>query len=234
MIRKGIGRVVSILACFVLLLSILGCERRRENQELFSREDDGQYVLTIVFDLSGSFAHLMADNGKGYEFALLVMDHYFRDRIGKDDKIIIAQISGTDRSLLWQGTPAELRREFPTAETFRQFLMTKADSRGSLVHDGITHALNYVLSEPSIASGNAKSAVFVLSDMVDNGPDTDQSKRKTADALMNYGKQGGVVGLYYVDQMLVPVWRRQLRDAGIRTFCVESEIVGNPTLPSFD
>ncbi|SRR5712691_5390485 len=224
------------LACLIGLPFLFGCEKRRERQEAILGEDDSRFVLAIVLDMSGSFAQLMAEEGKGYEFAMLVIDRYFRDRIGTRDKIVFAQISGADRKLLWEGTATALRQEFPSANAFRQFLMTKADPSRSLVYDGITQSVDYVLSDPGISSGKAKSALFVLSDMLDTGtgPNADESKQKAKDALASYGRHGGIVGLYYVDLNLVREWRQILQDAGIQHYSVQSEIVGKPNLPSFE
>lgn len=223
-------------ACVWLIVAALaaGCEKRREVQTTTLVPDDSEYICTIMLDLSGSFSNLMAEQGKAYEFAMQVIDRYFRDRIASNDKIIIAQISGTKRSLLWQGTPTELHRDFPTADDFRKYLLAKADPGGSLVHDGVTHAVQYVLSEPNVANGKAKSAVFILSDMLDNGPSTTESEQRAVTAIADYGRKGGVVGIYYVDQLRVPVWRDHLKQAGIRQFCIESEIVGRPRLPDFE
>lgn len=226
---------LSLLGFCCLLLSVVcGCAPRRQVEATPLRNDESEYVLAILLDLSGSFAHLMAEDGKAYDFALIVMDRYFRDRIGTNDKMIIAQVSGTDRALLWEGTPLDLRREFPSADAFRDFLLSKADPGGSLVHEGLARTVEYVTSDPQVASGKAKSAIFVLSDMLDNGPDGRESQERAARALAAYSQKGGVVGLYYVDQSLVAQWRQILRDAKIPDYCVECEIVGKPPLPSFE
>jgi hypothetical protein len=191
-------------------------------------------VLINLLDLSGSFEQLMADDGKPYEFALQVVDQYFRDQLGSNSKVIIAQISNTDRSLLWQGSPHELRQQFPTAAAFREFLRSKNDPSGSRVFESVAQTLDYVTSEPSVSRGKAKSAVFVLSDMLDTSTDSEKSKECALRALANYGQHGGTIGFYYVDQLLVPQWRQYATDAGIKRCCVEADIVGKPSLPCFD
>ncbi len=193
-----------------------------------------EYIVMIVVDLSGSFSHLMADEGKAYEFALKIYEKYFRDRIGNDkDELIVAQLSGTSRSLLWRGSPLELRHKFSTATEFKDFLLANADPRGSVIHDGMAHALEYLTSDPALACGHAKSAVFVLSDLLDNGADPEKSQRRVSNALSEYASKNGVVGLYYVDQDLVLPWRKALQTSGLRDYRVESIIDDNPDLPSF-
>lgn len=224
--------IQSVFLIIVLFISLSGCEKRREASRALVH-DDSKFVMTILVDLSGSFEQMMAEGGKAYQFTLAVLDKYFRDRIGSDDKLIIAQISMNDRALLWQGTPLQLRQEFPSPQAFTTFLRERADPNGSLVHDGIAHTLEYVNSEPNVATGKARAAVFVLSDMLDNGTKAD-AKDRALKALATFGKNGNVVGLYYVDQMLVAPWRQDLRQAGVKEFCVESEIVGKPQLPNLE
>lgn len=219
----------------LLLPLLFGCARRDESTKSWSR-GESEYVLTIVIDLSGSFETLMAEDGKAYDFTLAVIDRYFRERLGMPDKLIIAQISASERALLWEGAPMELRREFATADDFRAFLQKNADPRGSLVYDAIANSLEYVLMEPSVRDGRAKAAFLVLSDMLDSFGDRAEqtSMKRMANAMREFGNRGGLIGLYFVDQRLVQFWRQYLHDVGIREFQVESEIVGNPTLPNFE
>lgn len=220
------------LILILCLVCLFGCDKRKiVEDETFAPRDHTQ-VAMIVLDLSGSFQHLMAEEGKGYAFALNVIDSYFKAKNGSDDRLIIAQVSGNNRALLWEGKPMELRREFPSAAKFRAFLEKRGDPNASFVHEGVIHSLNYLLSEPAVASGQAKPAVFVLSDMVDSGgkPDTDQRMEA---ALAEFSKTSGVLGVYFCDQFLIADWRTRLQKAGIKGV-VESEIVGRPTLPNFE
>jgi hypothetical protein len=217
-----------------LIAFAAGCEKRRETVESTFGHNESDYVLTIVVDLSGSFINKMAEGGKAYDFTLRVVDRYFRDRIGTNDRIVLAQISGAERALLWEGTPVDLRHEFPNAAAFRSFLVEHATQSGSLVHAAMTSALQHAMTDTRVAKGQAKSALFVLSDMMDNGPVSEESERILMQELSDYGRCGGVVGLYYVDHPLVAVWKRRLQNAGIKDFCVESEIVAKPALPNFE
>jgi hypothetical protein len=210
-----------------------GCEPRHEEHVSPLVEQETEYALAILLDLSGSYADLMTKDGKAYRFSLRVADKYLR-RLDSSDRLIITQLSATEKALLWDGSPIALRRSFPTANAFRDFLLSKSDPAGSRVHDGIADTLDYLLASPSVASGKTRSAVFVLSDFVDTAPDSEKSKERLLKSLAAYGRAGGTVGFYWVDQSLVLDWRRHLNDAGIQHFVVESEIVADPPLPNIE
>ncbi len=228
------GTLVGVLLITPIWLT--GCGERIESADrsVTARQDESEFVLAVVLDLSGSFTHQMADQGKAYEFSLAVLDRYFRHRNGMNDRLILAQISGTQRSLLWEGSPLQLRQDFPSADAFRQFLLDKADPNGSLVNEGVANAVDYVARNPRIASGKAKSAVFVLSDMFDTSPDPAAAEQRLMQSLGDYSRAGGAVGLYYVDQSQVTNWQQKLHNAGFQDYCVECEIVGRPSLPGLD
>ena len=211
----------------LLVVLVAGCSPRMETTQRIIERDDGEYVVTMLFDLSGSFDGMMCEGGVAYEFALQAIQKYFRDRIGTNDKLVIAQISGIDRALLWEGTPHQLRKQFPSARAFAAFLRSKSHPAGSCVHKAIADSVEYILDKP-----HKRSAVLVISDMLDTGP---QDGRTTAlEVLGKFATRNGVVGLYYVDPKLVSGWKADLQSAGFNEFCVESAIVARPTLPSFE
>ena len=179
---------------------------------------------------------MMADDGKAWSFVCQVIGKYFQDRIGHNDKLILAQMSASDRSLLWSGTPLQLRQEFSSGSAFRDWLVSKSDPNGSRVHEGIVQSVEYTLANPSVASGKAKSAVFILSDLIDNSPGGESERERAVNVLAQVGKSGGVIGLYYVDPRLCSTWDRLLREAGIpeEKLHIEADIVGHPVLPTFD
>jgi hypothetical protein len=223
---------LAMVACLVLFL---GCQQRIKDETTFER-DDGEYVMTIVLDMSSSFSELMAEDGKGWAFVCQIIDKYFRERIGHHDKLILAQLSASDRALVWKGTPLELRNEFHSAAEFRAWIEKKADPTGSRLYGGIIQAVEYTLADPVIASGKGKSAVFVLSDMIDNRGSDSTARDRAVSALAKIGKAGGSVGLYYVDVERCALWEQLLRDAGVPAdnMVVEADIVGHPMLPNFE
>ena len=226
-------RFVTVGLMLAVLLSGCGKRRSTTSQPAFP-EDEKEYILAIVFDLSGSFMQLMAEDGRAYDFAMQVVDRYHRNTIGTRDKLVIAQISGTQRSLLWEGTPLQLRHQFPTAASFREFLLSKADPNGSLVNDGLAHVVNYLTADPQVSGGHAKLGLFVLSDMLDSGPNPEESQKRLVQSLSVLGLTDSLIGMYFVDQLLVAYWKQQLQAAGLRRYHVESEIVGKPLLPELE
>ena len=193
-------------------------------------------MALLVLDLSGSFAEGMAKDGVGYRFALRVIDKYFRGSIGTDDRLVIAQVSGNgDRSLLWEGKPLDLRRQFPTADAFRDFLLSKADPSGSQVFKGLQNALHYVHADPRVAGGQARLAVFVLSDMLDTSADAKNDELHLNYEVSVLGRQGACVGMYYVDQQQALNWRHRMQAYGVTNCVVMSDITGgDPPLPNFE
>src|SRR5260221_7457613 len=162
--------LVALLAAAGLTLT--GCEQvSREETGSVLNAQDPEFVLCVAIDLSGSFAEMMSEgNGRAYRFLLSAIDRYFRGTVGDNVRIIIAQLSATDRPLLWDGTPRTLRKQFPDAQSFRQFLIKNSNPNGSRLHDGIRDELTYLMSLPGVASGKTKSCLLVLSDMDDNFP----------------------------------------------------------------
>jgi hypothetical protein len=94
-------------------------------------------------------------------------------------------------------------------------LSRSRNPNGSRVYDAIVEAVEYTLTDPIVGNGNGKAAVFILSDMVDTAPGSDDARDRAVDALAEIGKKDGVVGLYYVDARLCSVWSRLLGDAGV-------------------
>lgn len=237
------NRILIILS--VLCVLMVGCSKKQHVEEAVFAKDEGQHVVSILLDMSGSFEDLMAERGKAYSFCLQVIDRYFREKIGTKDRLVISMISGSDRALLWEGRPLELRKDFPTAKKFQKFLKEKANVGGSLVHGALTQTVRYMLDDDAVVDGKTKTAVFVLSDMLDTSgaqttSDTTSRTPKSSidnvtDALSEYAESGGVIGIYYCDQHLCSAWKDRLKDVGFKSgrFRVESEIVGRPQLPRF-
>ena len=187
--------------------------------------DEGEYVLTIALDMSGSFEAVR--NERAWDFMCQIIDRYFRDRIGHDDKLILAQLSDSEKALLWKGTPLELRQQFTSGVEFRKWMESKADPSGSRLYEGIVQAVEYT------DRSKGRSAIFILSDMIDSTKGG--TRDKAVHALASIGKQGGV-GLYYVDIKQCKLWEKLLRDAGVpeENMVIEADIVGHPTLPRFE
>src|SRR5205823_25060 len=110
------GRPMLRLTLVALLAAALvGCTPHNPNDDspVSLNREDADCLVVIAIDLSGSFLDMMAKDGRAYAFTLRVADTYFRSSIGTKNRLVIAQLSATDRALLWDGTPAQLREEFP-------------------------------------------------------------------------------------------------------------------------
>jgi len=224
---------VSILLIAVLLCAA-GCETREVAGIPSLQQETCEYVLLIAIDCSGSFRDYMTVEGKGFEFVQFALDKYFGDRIGgNNDQIVITQLSGS-RPLLWQGTPQELRRDFPNANAFRDYVLAHADQQGgSRLNLGVAESLDYVLSTYSVAQGNAKTVALICSDMLDNHPDPEASEQRFIDALTRYARRGAI-GFYFCDQTKLADIRRKTEQAGFRWVIIEPEFHGRPPMPNFD
>jgi hypothetical protein len=215
---------------------LAGCEARREEGggKVISREEP-DYVLAIPVDMSGSYADLMEKDGRAWKFLLRAMDGFFRERIGSasNDKIVISQISGNDKALLFDGNPKSLRGRFQNSNQFIQFLRSKSSPAGSRVHDGTRETIEYVMGFPGVAEGRTKSAILVLSDLDDNFADRDMSRSRLLREIITNVQAGGTGGFFWVENSLVGPWRRDLHAAGAKDWIVESEISFDPPLPDF-
>jgi hypothetical protein len=209
---------------------IVDASRPAPEENMLSDGREYDRVVVVGIDLSGSFLPLMADQAKAWGFLLQVLDRYLRGN--GNEKLILVQLSGNRAALLWDGTPAQLRKDFPDQEAFRKHLIAKADPNASRLHDGITEALEY-LTTVSGLTPKTRCGLLVLSDMDDN-LSSPGSEQRLVQALAAFGKRGGAVGMYFVHQQLVNRWRANLKAAGVRHAVVESSIVAAPTLPTFD
>ncbi|TWT51735.1 hypothetical protein KOR42_34220 [Thalassoglobus neptunius] len=234
---------MTTLLMLLLAMMISGCGAPRDKSpaaepQVFqgarpqSRNEPATRVVMILMDLSGSFTEKMANDGEAYQFALNVIDQYFRSQSGTNDNIVLAQISGTRRSLLWEGSPRQLRETFPSADSFREFLLSNADPRGSLVHEGMRNAIDYLTHHSVYGTSNAKTVTLVLSDM-DDTSFGDSEERLNKSLVANAHNQGAI-GIYFCNQLTVEDWKQRLASAGYINYVVESEIVGKPQLPKFE
>jgi len=219
---------------FILMTLVLaGCARRKEYGPV-SFESDVEQRTVVAIDMSISFVELMAEQGHAYAFLMRVLDQYGQDKTS--DHIIIAQLSGNDRPLLFEGTAQELRNKFPNARAFRDFLISKSNPDASRIADGVSDVLEYVMRDPNVRSGTVKTCCLVLSDLDNNvvsaRGDTSSRFRK---ALADYKQCGGVLGFYYAsdDAEVVAPWIRGLNESGI-PYQMEAGVRDYPTLPTFN
>jgi hypothetical protein len=194
------------------------------------------YILAVVIDLSGSFRDKLTGDGEpAWRFLLRLTDRFRNEQAGAGSRcrVVISQISGRDRAVLWEGSPDALRKRF-NANSFRDFLLARSDASSSRVHDSIADTVDRIAAEPAVARGKARSVVVVLSDLIDNWPDGEASRRRMLASLSAYGRVGGSAGFYWVDDALTAGWQRDLAGCGLRDWVVVSDVRADPPLPNFD
>ncbi|EMI55105.1 hypothetical protein [Rhodopirellula sallentina] len=209
-----------------------GCEARRQTEQTTFEAPEAEYVLAIAVDFSGSFIDKMANDGEAYRFTMDVIDRYMRERPSDEGRLVITQLSATDDPLLWEGPPMQLRKDFASADDFRNFVLARNDPNGSRIFEGLSSTLSYLDGHRAIRNG-AKPALFVLSDMADTSDDADEQEAEISLKFKEFGQSGGTVGMYYVHQQLLPRWQQTLAKSGMRDYVVECDIVTRPTLPEF-
>ena len=222
------------MRCLLAMVVICaGCEKRTAEQHSRFPTDDSDFVLVLVLDLSTSSVSLFDDDKPGYEFTMKLIEHYTRAVPGRNGRLILAQVSASDNPLLWEGEAGQLRRDFSNPRAFREKLLSKSNPHGSRIHEGLARTFEYLLKHQSV-QGGAKPAVFVLSDMMDNGKDGAEYEKKLVASLKEFGEKGGISGFYFVDQSLLTKWQTILNNAGIKECFVTPDIVADPPMPNFD
>jgi hypothetical protein len=239
------ARNLAALVCLALA-AFSGCSPRRDAalhansggaQAATIGSEEDEKVILMVIDVSPSFVDRITKGGDAYRLMMRIIARYTRASAGSQDRLVIATISGSSKALIFDGTPHELKRTYPTADAFRDMLASRTGSGGSRVHEGIRDALRYVLDDPRVDSGKLKVGMFVLSDLEDTGGtghEAEQIEGNMNHELSRLGWRGGVAGFYYASQSELIRWRQRLQSLGIKNFVVESEIVSDPPLPDFD
>jgi len=218
-----------ILLCLFVPAYFTGCESAPPEPPapVFSQKAD--FMLVAVFDVSGSCAE--TQEKKGYPLLLATIDKLFADRVGRNDRLVLARVSGSTRSILWDGKPLALRESFASGEDFRAFL-EKGGGGGSRVNDSVTDAVEYVMGFPGVVQDH--TCVMVLSDMLDNFPDSEQSRKKMIQTLGAYAKKGGSAAFFFTAQEETAKLRQDLATCGFRfPPVVEDEAAVSPALPQF-
>lgn len=222
-------RTFLIIALMPLLLA--GCPRRVADEEVqVFKHQKAEHVLALVIDMSSSFAYSMQeDDPRAFRFLLNVIDKFKQERAGNNDRIVIAQLSGSDKPLLFDGKPGDLKRAFTSQDQFKQCLTQKSDHNGSKVYASIDKTLTY-LNQRVVADPETRITTIVLSDLLDNDPD-EQAKQKMIATLQRYAPHGAI-GFYWVDQTKTQEFSDILQQAGYPP-ATWSHIQYDPPLPSF-
>ena len=223
-----------LLACSVLANS--GCEKRDASAATAPppfKKQEYEYVMAVVIDMSPSFQqHLQSDEARAFQFFMRLSQKYFQQRSGSNDRILLTQLSGGRKTCLWDGRPGDIRKKFPTAQAFAQFLKRHASQGGSHVFAAVDDTLSYLSRRPGITPRTTLLTV-ILSDLIDNDPNADESKQRLIDSLTAYQQRGGHIGCYWVADEMTATWSDILERSGYDNH-VWSEIIDDPDLPEFD
>lgn len=222
---------IGLLAALVAAAGCVESQRTGAHRPFEAVEHDA--VLAIVVDQSGSFAGYWDD--KAHRLFLELMDQFFTEGAGEESRVVLAQLSGSDEVVLFEGSPAELRERFRTPEDLNAHLRRSADPGASQVYRATDRVLRYVSAMPGVTD-QTRLMTVMLSDLVETGVDRHREGAKMLAALTRYREQGGGLALYYVAKEETPRWREILGRAGFEpgSYVIEGELVARPQLPSFD
>lgn len=230
-------RYVLLILLALLSLAPAGCGERRDP----TRDDETTFahtradaVAVVVLDLSGSFEQLLLGReNRAFTFLQKLIQQFFHQGIGREQRLVIAQISGTDKALVFEGSVRDFADRFPDPDSFKDHLKRVGNPAGSRVYDSISDALSYTLGLPAVEKGHTKVGLFVLSDFDDNVRTTQSVPRLESQLKILATEYRGAVGFYYVEQSLYPsvvslVQRAGFpRDRGV----VTSDVTSTPPIP---
>jgi hypothetical protein len=225
---------VKQLTLFISLLGlaavVAGCTRHDPGGVVVPvQQRDAKYVLAVVIDVSGSFVDRLED--KAWPFLQRVLRDFYRNRAGEDDVLIIGQISAVPVAPIFEGSPRAFARQFGNAQAFQGLLKSKANPKGSRVHDSVADVAEYALR---YSTDQNQTFLCVFSDFEENFPEPKKSEERLVQVLSRFSRPNTAVGLYWVDLRFTTLWERNLQKAGVKNFVVASDIVVDPKLPIFE
>lgn len=232
------SKIYGFLCIALIAVAMLpGCvpKRPRELTSTFESEElDG--CMTFLIDMSGSFANSWDD--RAYKLFIELSEQYFTEAMGTNNRLIIAQLSGNDRVVVFDGRPSDLQRQFKSPEALNEHLKQNSNAYYSHVFHAIKQTVDYVGALRGV-SENTRLLTVVLSDLQDS--ETDLARRSAmghamVDSLKIYRQAGGALALYYVDGSQTARWREVLSMAGFEegSYVIENELSSTPLLPRFD
>jgi hypothetical protein len=226
-----------VLLMLLFVTSIPGCIASQANKSISpfeANELDG--CLAIVIDMSGSFAESWDDRAFGLFTDLA--DQYFTDAMGTDNRLVISQLSGNERAVLFEGKPSELQQKFSSPQAFSDYLKQQSDPTSSNVYDSVRRTVDYIRLLNGVTE-NTRLMTVVLSDLKDSESDRTTriaSGTRMVETLRPYAERGGALALYFVSTDEIPRWRRVLDESGFQAgqYLIETELNAAPQLPQFD
>ncbi|MEO8165590.1 MAG: hypothetical protein ABI619_09355 [Betaproteobacteria bacterium] len=192
--------------------------------------------LAICVDMSGSFSDSW--DRRAYQMFLELSDRFFTGSVGGNNRIVIAQLSGSEQVVLFEGQPSDLRSRLKTPEELNQFLKEQSDPSKSPVYSATKRMADYVNAIPTLTE-RTRLLTVILSDMQDSESDR-QARSVTGhqmlESLKTYQQRGGSIALYFVAETETARWARILSMAGFQPGhdVIENQVTSSPRLPTFN
>ncbi|QDV61990.1 hypothetical protein Mal65_11180 [Crateriforma conspicua] len=226
--------------CFIVVtaaVAMVGCVKavRTSERPAFERQElDG--CMAILIDMSGSFADAWEE--RAYELFIELSESYFTEAMGTNNRLVISQLSGNDRVVVFEGAPVDLTRQFRSPEELNQFLKKKSDPSRSRVYASVSETLDYLSSMDGVTE-RTRLMTVVMSDLRDSESDQEKRNRigqEMVESMNDYRNRGGALALYFVASDEVPRWKDILDRAGFleSQYVIQNELTRRPQLPRFD
>lgn len=219
-----------LILVLIVLATVAGIGHAKEKarKSILGRAPEPQLKVAILLDPVNSFGNEW--EGKAYQFLVRIVDKMFQQRM--QEQIVIAQV-GRDQSLLFDGTPLQLRRAFASEKEFKKWIDTRWQAAPEKrVHDSIIRTVNYLTRQPGVASGRTQTALLILSDLDDQG--SQASEEQLIEALAKYRRTGGELGFYFVSERHFDRWPDLMRRAGWEGDYQLTPQIGIPEAPDFE
>ncbi len=233
-------RTMPYVTVLFLFAALCGCiskdQTRKEFKPFVVEELDA--CLAIVIDVSGSFSDDWQKNGRAHQLFMNLMDQFFTESTGLNTRVVLGQISENEEFLLFDGTPQELARRFPSPESLNRYLRDHSDPKGSRVYDSTKNVIDHLIDIPEVTE-RTRMLTVVLSDLKDSESDKEQWRKSgnaMLESLKKYSQAGGGMALYFVADDEKPRWRKILKQAEFPpgTYVLEGRLSETPQLPRLD
>ena len=193
------------------------------------------YLAVMAINMSTDFRRSMERDDAAFKHVLAVVDTFNRHTVGSEARLVMTQVSGVGNTLLWEGTPRQLRQQFATAKDFRRFVLDKKAGKPEAIK-GLVTTTKYLLNHEALDNPDCKPALFIISDAQDQREYAETFK-DCAELAKNFTKissRKGVCGWYFVDDANLDWAKEIVQRSGFSDYRVEADIVRRPSVPRFN
>ena len=230
---------IPIALIATLSLAMTGCVAKVERQAKPMFETKSlDACLLINVDLSQSFSHDFGQ--RAFPLLMTVVTEFFEAQSGNDCKVVLAQTSATsaDQTVLFEGTPRQLRQRFDSPEALSEFLMSKSDPNRSPIYEAMGNVIAYANRMPD-AGEDTKVLTVTISDLIDSETDVEKRKahgRVLVDELKTYQAAGHGLALYYVALSETDKWTQIMDRCGFERgqYVIANTLTDQPPMPRLD